>query len=152
MTAKGDHPSSDQSQVNSPSNSPVKTPYSKTDLKHFRTLLVERRERILGSVAALEEEALHGAEQSVSVDHMADHGSDSFDQDVSLTIAESEREELVEIDEALVRIESGIYGVCIGTGQAILRARLEAIPYTRYSIEHQRLIEDGVVDPTVDDS
>jgi RNA polymerase-binding transcription factor DksA len=148
MTAQGDHPSSD----NSPVNSPVKSPYSKTDLKHFHALLVERRERILGSVNALENEALHAADQSVSVDHMADHGSDSFDQDVSLSIAESERQELVEIDDALVRIEHGSYGVCLGTGEAILRARLEAIPYTRYSIEHQRLIEEGVINPALEDS
>ena len=136
--------------MNTPGDPPPapKSPYSKTDLKHFRELLVERRARILQSVNALEEEALRAGDQDFSVDHMADHGSDNFEQDLSLSLVESERKELEDIESALERIDAGTYGVCMGTGEQIPRARLEAIPYTRYSIEYQRRIEAGEVEPT----
>ncbi|MHC4954623.1 MAG: TraR/DksA family transcriptional regulator [Planctomycetota bacterium] len=127
-------------------NPPKKSPYSKAELSHFRELLLERRTRIMQSVTALEEEALKAAGQDFSVDHMADHGSDNFEQDLTLTLVEGERKELAEISDALARLDNGGYGVCAGTGEKIARARLEAIPYTRYSIGYQRKIEAGEVD------
>ena len=127
-------------------NSPKKSPYSAAELRHFRELLVERRARLTQSVDALEEEALKSTGQDFSVDHMADHGSDNFEQDLSLSLVETERKELAEISDALVRIDDGSYGVCAGTGEPILRERLEAIPYARYSIDYQRRVEAGEVD------
>ena len=122
-----------------------KTPFSPAELKRFRALLLERRARILGSVEALEREALKASDQDFSVDHMADHGSDNFEQDLSMSLVETERKELAAIDEALVRIEEGGYGRCLGTGEVIPKERLEAIPYARYSIEYQRRLEAGEV-------
>lgn len=127
-------------------NRAKKSPFPKADLDHFRQLLLERRVRILNQVENLEEEALKAAGQDFSVDHMADHGSDNFEQDFTLQLVESERKELYEIDRALNRIRQGTYGVCEGTGESIHRARLEAIPYARYSIEYQRRFEAGEVE------
>jgi RNA polymerase-binding protein DksA len=127
-------------------NRAKKSPYAKADLDHFRQLLLERRARILSQVENMEEEALKAAGQDFSVDHMADHGSDNFEQDFTLQLVESERKELYEIDRALNRIRQGTYGVCEGTGDSIHRARLEAIPYARYSIEYQRRLEAGEVE------
>ena len=123
----------------------TKSPFTKRELEHYRNLLLERRDRILRSVTSMEEEALKAAGQDFSVDHMADHGSDNFEQDLTLGLVESERKELVEIDHALGRIQQGTYGVCEGTGEAIATARHEAIPYTRYSVEYQRRVEAGEV-------
>lgn len=123
-----------------------KSPFTKSDLEHFRRILLERRARILDQVEDMEEEALKAAGQDFSVDHMADHGSDNFEQDFTLQLVESERRELYEIDRALHRIRQGTYGVCEGTGEYIHRARLEAIPYARYSIEYQRRLEAGEVE------
>jgi len=94
----------------------------------------------------MEEEALKAADQDFSVDHMADHGSDNFEQDLTLSLVESEREELYEIDKALERVRSGVFGICEGTGESIHVERLEAIPYTRYTIEYQRKLEAGELD------
>ena len=127
-------------------NRPKKPPMPKSDLEHFRRLLLERRVRILNQVENMEEEALKAAGQDFSVDHMADHGSDNFEQDFTLQLVESERKELYEIDRALNRIRQGTYGICEGTGESIHRARLEAIPYARYSIEYQRRLEAGEVE------
>jgi RNA polymerase-binding protein DksA len=123
-----------------------KAAFGKADLEHFRRLLLERRRRILGTVQGMEEEALKASDQDFSVDHMADHGSDNFEQDFTLSLVESERKELIEIDRALQRIEQGTYGICEGTGEPIPRPRLEAIPHARYSVEYQRRLEAGEVE------
>jgi RNA polymerase-binding transcription factor DksA len=128
-----------------------KTPFTKKELGKFKELLLDRRNRILSNVTAMEQEALKAAGQDFSVDHMADHGSDNFEQDLTLSLVESERKELYEIDGALLRIEDSTYGICEGTGLVISRARLEAIPYTRYSIEYQRKIEAGEIDDEEDE-
>ncbi|MFQ5843884.1 MAG: TraR/DksA C4-type zinc finger protein [Planctomycetota bacterium] len=121
----------------------AKTPFSKRELSQFRDKLLERRRRILKSVLAMEAEALKASDQDFSVDHMADHGSDNFEQDFTLSLVENVRRELGDIDRALDRIEQGTYGICEGTGRPIGRNRLEAIPYARYSIEYQRRLESG---------
>jgi len=123
-----------------------KPAFGKADIEHFRKLLLDRRRRILGTVQGMEEEALKASDQDFSVDHMADHGSDNFEQDFTLSLVESERRELFEVDRALQRIEQGTYGVCEGTGEPIPRPRLEAIPYARYSVEYQRKLEAGEVE------
>ncbi len=123
-----------------------KSGFGKADLEHFRKLLLDRRRRILGTVQGMEEEALKASDQDFSVDHMADHGSDNFEQDFTLSLVESERRELVEIERALQRLDHGTYGICEGTGEPIPRPRLEAIPYARYSVEYQRKLEAGEVE------
>ena len=123
-----------------------KSPFNAAELRHYRELLLDRRSRILGSVEAMEEEALKATDQDFSVDHMADHGSDNFEQDLTLSLVEGERKELEEIADALLRIEQGTYGICTGTGEPIGPERLDAIPYAAYSIEHQRRIEAGEVE------
>ena len=123
----------------------AKSPLTKADLAHFKELLLVRRNRILANVDAMEQEALKASGQDFSVDHMADHGSDNFEQDFTLSLVESERKELVEIDEAVDRIARGTYGICEGTGKVIPRPRLEAIPYTRHSIDYQRKLEAGEI-------
>lgn len=122
-----------------------KTPFGKSELARFKELLLDRRRRILSSVSSMEEEALKAADQDFSVDHMADHGSDNFEQDLTLGLVEGELKELAEIDRALHRVANGTYGICLGTGEPIGKPRLEAIPWARYSVEHQRAIEAGTV-------
>jgi len=134
---------SDESQQK---NKRPKSPFTAKQLAHFRELLLERRARIMESVSALEEEALKSAGQDFSVDHMADHGSDNFEQDLTLSLVEGEHKELIEIGAALERLDNGVYGLCEGTGESIGLERLDAIPYTRYTIEYQRKVEAGEVD------
>ena len=123
----------------------TQSPLSEEQLEQFRQLLLARRRRILSSVEAMEKEALKQSGQAFSVDHMADHGSDNFEQDFTLSLVEEERKELGEIDAALQRVRDGSYGICAGTGEPIALDRLEAIPYTRHSIEHQRKVEAGEI-------
>jgi DnaK suppressor protein len=131
--------------ANNRNNNKNGSPLTADELARFRRLLIERRARILQTVDGMQAEALKANDQDFSVDHMADYGSDNFDKDLTLHLVESEREELNQIDRALQRVERGTYGICAGTGEPIGRARLEAIPYARYSVEYQRRLEAGEV-------
>jgi RNA polymerase-binding transcription factor DksA len=73
--------------------------------------------------------------------HQADAGSDAYDRDFALSILSQEQNSLYEIDEALKRIDDGTYGICEISNKQILRARLEARPFTRYTVECQADLE-----------
>ncbi len=73
--------------------------------------------------------------------HMADAATDSFDRDLALSRASAEQDAVYEIDEALDRIREGTYGICELTGKPIEASRLEAIPWTRFSMEAEKQLE-----------
>lgn len=73
--------------------------------------------------------------------HMADIGSDNYDQEFTYGLMESEAKMLREIHEALERMELRIYGVCLETGNPIERPRLDAKPWAKYCIEVVRELE-----------
>ena len=110
------------------------------DLETFRELLLEKRREVLAALDSMETEALRSdsRESSGMPIHMADVGSDAYEQDLKLGISASERERIMEIDAALGRIADGTYGVCERSGKAILMARLRAKPWARFTIEVAR--------------
>ncbi len=78
--------------------------------------------------------------------HMADSGTDNFDRDFALSLLSSDQDAVYEIEESLKRIEKNTYGICELTGKPIPRQRLEAIPWTRFTVEAQAQLErDGVL-------
>jgi len=82
-----------------------------------------------------------GSEANAFGMHQADAGSDAYDRDFALSILSSEQNCLYEIDMALKRIEDGTYGICEMSHQPISQERLEALPWTRYTVECQQQIE-----------
>jgi DnaK suppressor protein len=123
---------------------------SAADIKHFRQMLLEKRQEILVNVGEMENEALKKSRLDASGDlssmpiHMADLGTDNYEQEFALGLMDSERKLLKEIDDALQRIEKRTYGICEGTGKPIPKARLEAQPWARYCIEYARMLEQGL--------
>lgn len=115
----------------------VKTGLTKKDLDGFKQLLLEKRAEIVGDVIGMEEARAggNGGELSNMPLHMADVGSDNYEQEFTLGLVESERKLLIEIDAALLRIQNKTYGVCLVTGTPIPPARLEIKPWAKYSIE-----------------
>ena len=73
--------------------------------------------------------------------HQADAGSDAYDRDFALSLLSQEQDALYEIDEALKRVDAGTYGICEMSGKPIPHARLEAIPFARFTVECQTQIE-----------
>ncbi|MDH7598109.1 MAG: TraR/DksA C4-type zinc finger protein [Sedimentisphaerales bacterium] len=128
-----------------------KTPLTKEELEYFRSLLMQKRQEILSNVKAMEEETLKRERTDLSNMplHMGDIGSDTFELDNALTLVDSERQLLEEIDEALERIEQGTYGICLGSGRPISKKRLQAIPWTKYSIEYATEMERSAPNKSV---
>ena len=73
--------------------------------------------------------------------HMADSGTDNFDRDFALSLLSADQDAVYEIEEALKRIEKNTYGICELTGKPIPRTRLEAIPWTRFTVQAQAQLE-----------
>jgi RNA polymerase-binding transcription factor DksA len=106
--------------------------------KHFRRL-VELRDHLAARQGSRVNDVK--AEQTVFSMHMADAATDSFDRDLALSRVSSEQDAVYEIGEALDRIRDGSFGVCELTGKPIEPARLEAIPWARFSLEAERTLE-----------
>ena len=114
------------------------------ELEHFRDMLLAKRRELVGDMSSMESEALQrGGNSNLSnlPMHMADMGTDNYEQEFTLGLMEKDRNLLREINHALSKIQDGTYGLCEGTQQPISRPRLEAQPWARYSIEHARKLE-----------
>lgn len=127
---------------------------SKGDLKRYRDLLITMRRDLLASSRDLEAEVLKSSGSEFSVDHMADNGSDNYEQDFSLKLLEGEGEQLAEIRDALLKIDGKLdppFGVCepcsdedqklCPTCPWIPAARLEAMPHARMCVQTKELDE-----------
>ena len=117
------------------------------DIEHFRQILLRKRQEIVGNVSEIEEETLKKTDGDLSnmPIHLADMGTDSYEQEFALGLMDSERKLLREIDDALYRIEQKTYGTCEATGVPIAKARLEAKPWAKYCVEYARKLEQGLV-------
>ena len=121
---------------------------SKSELNEFRDLLLHRKRVLQGDVRGLEGEAMKkgpdgAGDLSTLPMHLADLGTDSFEQDISLGLMESESDELQQIEEALERIRDGTFGLCEGCHKKIPKERLRAIPYARLCV-HCKKKEEGL--------
>lgn len=110
----------------------------------FHENLIDLRDRLMHQMDGLAKES------AVEMDnyslHMADSGTDNFDRDFALSLLSSDQDAIYEIEEALKRIEKGTYGTCELTAKVIPKARLEAIPWTRFTVEAQAQLErDGAL-------
>ena len=119
------------------------------DLAQMKKMLLLKRDLLLGNVSSLEMQALKRSRQDASGDlstmpiHMADIGSDNFEQEFTLGLIENEEDMLREIDGALERIDEGTFGKCEECGKAIGKSRLKALPHARLCIACQRQEEQG---------
>ncbi len=105
----------------------------------YQKHLLELRERLLSQMSGLAKES---AEELAGYSlHMADSGTDNFDRDFALSLLSSDQDAIYEIEEALKRIEKNTYGICELTGKPIPKARLDAIPWTRFTVEAQAQLE-----------
>jgi DnaK suppressor protein len=116
--------------------------FTSKQLEKYRQLLLDKRRELVGDVGSMEENIFQGSGELSSMPmHLADIGSDNFEQEFSLGLMAEEKKIRVEIDHALKRTEDGSYGICEGLGIPIEQPRLEAIPWTRYSLEYAKKVE-----------
>ncbi len=115
----------------------VKRLMKKADMKVYKERLLALRARLRGDVSAMAEKALRdtGGESSTMPLHMADAGSDNFEQEFTLSLMANEGDTLQRIEGALERIEDGVYGSCEECAGVIPKTRLNAIPYTPFCVK-----------------
>jgi len=119
------------------------------ELTSFRQVLLSLRARLRGDLDQMTDEALRrdnaggtGNLSNVPL-HMADLGTDNYDQEFTLGLIENEQGTLELVIEALIRVEKGTFGQCVECGELISKPRLQAIPYARHCIGCARKLEGG---------
>src|SRR3981081_2892460 len=114
-------------------------------LKKQKAKLLQLRDSLLDAMLGVSRDTLRaraeGSEASAFGMHQADAGSDAYDRDFALSLLSQEQDALYEIEEALKRVDAGTYGVCEMSGKPIAHARLEALPFARFTVECQTQIE-----------
>jgi len=121
----------------------------KADMKTYKERLLALRARLRGDVTAMADSALKKNRLEASGDlssmpiHMAELGSDNFEQEFTLSLMATEEGTLEAIESALERIEDSAYGRCVDCGGVIPKTRLNAIPYTPLCIKCAEAQEQG---------
>ena len=132
---------------------------TKAELAKYRALLNNHLALLRGDVGSMRDEALRASEQDASIDHLADQGTDNYDQGFLLGLIENEEETIALIEEAMERVDAkgeypyGACAACLEAAEAekgaktksrakkpdpwIPKARLEYVPWARYCVVHQ---------------
>ncbi|MEI6788827.1 MAG: TraR/DksA C4-type zinc finger protein [bacterium] len=116
----------------------VKSKVDKKSLIFLKNVLIKTRDRLTGQISALSDDSLKYIDDASSEDR-----TDDFDREFALNLASSEHDAIFEIDNALRRIEEGIYGVCDSCSCQIEKPRLHALPFCRMCIKCQSEQEKG---------
>ncbi|MEP6923243.1 MAG: TraR/DksA family transcriptional regulator [Pyrinomonadaceae bacterium] len=113
-------------------------------IQNYKKSLLAQRENLVGQINESQRQTFDFDRENMQ--DPVDVAVSDRDQTIMLSISESERTLLNQIDEALQRIELSSYGECMNCGQEITEARLKAVPYAQYCINCQDLLERGLLD------
>ena len=115
------------------------------ELTKFREMLLNKKRELLGDINGMETEIdLAGANRTTGCTfHEGLDAEDRFGTEMTYGCIQAEAGLLREIEEALLRIEEGTYGLCMGTGRPINKKRLQACPWAKYGIEYAKTLEKG---------
>lgn len=125
----------------------MKTHLSAKELKEYKEKLINLKEEVMGKIKEISEDTLMKSQKDISGDmsgyglHIADVASDNYERDFSLGLVSDERKVLLEIEEALKRIEAKTYGECIICEKPIASIRLKALPYAKCCKKCQEKME-----------
>ena len=116
---------------------------SKKDMEKYRRLLEEKKASLSSDLAktrSAEEETTEEATQDI-----ADKAVSSYTREFLYSLTDGERSTLLQIDDAIGRIDDGSYGLCINCSQPISEKRLTAVPWAPYCVDCQELAEKGML-------
>ena len=125
------------------------TGFKPEELETYRKALHSLRARLRGDLDQMTDEALRRSQPESSGNlsnvplHMADVGTENYDQEFTLGLIENEQTTLEQVQDALNRIGSGTFGKCEECGELIARQRLQYLPYVRHCIQCARKLEKG---------
>ena len=117
---------------------------SKDRIAELRERLQTQRQEILD----MYEQDLRAGQESADdgTEDIVDRANNAYNRELMFSLSDGERSMLLQIEDALRRIDSGAYGKCSSCGEKINDLRLEAVPYTRYCINCQELAEKGLLE------
>ncbi len=116
---------------------------NKRERQKFKKLLMDERNHLRQGIKTLEADTLQSGERDTTGDlaSFAEAGTDANDRDTGLRLASGESEMLREVDEALIRVEDGTYGVCIDCEKPIPVKRLEVYPSAQRCVQCKQIYE-----------
>ena len=112
-------------------------------IDYFRNVLLEQLRQHSENVRENQSDALEMVAADDGVKDVADMSLQDVSSEIEYRLSERESQMVADIDQALLRIDEGSYGVCARCGKEIPDARLEAVPTARYDAECQTLLEQG---------
>ena len=119
----------------------TKKKLTKKELKFFKDLILKKREELLKEIGYLRETAMSSTIKEATGDHssysfhMADQGTDSMEREKAFLFVSREGHYLDHLNQALARIDSAGYGVCVRCGKLISIERLKAVPITTQCVD-----------------
>ncbi len=116
-----------------------KTAYSPEELKEFEEIIKGKlalAKEELGSLKdTLSKKHDSGTDFTSSTSKLLEDGADTLERENLSQLAARQQKFIISLENALIRIKNGTYGVCIDTGKLIAKERLKAVPHTMHSIE-----------------
>ncbi|MTI32388.1 TraR/DksA family transcriptional regulator, partial [Xanthovirga aplysinae] len=116
-----------------------KTRYSKEELQEFETLITEKLEKAYTELNYIKETLTRandsGIDKTAGTLKMLEDGADTAEKESLSQLAARQQKFIIQLENALVRIKNGTYGICVDSGKLISKARLRAVPHTMHSIE-----------------
>jgi len=122
---------------------------SKQDLLEFKKIMQKKKEMLIGDIQHISDDTLKKSQKDASGDisgytyHLADVATDNYDREFSLSLASSDRNALYELEDALKRIEEGLFGICSQCKSPIAKLRLKAVPEARLCVRCQEKLEQN---------
>lgn len=116
--------------------------FTPEEMGKFRQILLEKRRELLDDLGSLHDAAKcinssgERTGSSTMPIHMAERGSDTWEQELTYRLLENKEALLGEIDDALQRIQDNTYGICQASNKRIAKSRLKFIPWAKYCIEY----------------
>ncbi|WP_194777962.1 TraR/DksA family transcriptional regulator [Pararhodonellum marinum] len=116
-----------------------KTSYSREELKEFEDLILQKlavaKEELTSLKESLSKRNDSGTDNTASTSKLLEDGADTLERESLSQLAARQQKFIINLENALVRIKNGTYGVCVDTGKLIAKERLKAVPHTMHSIE-----------------
>ncbi len=122
-----------------------KSPLSKQEIEHFKTLLLTIKKQLTKDLEETTESVKDSEGSKGYSQHQADEGTDDFVRSISIEVSGKELAILRQIERALEKIDEGTYGVCDVSGEPIPKKRLEAVPYANMTVAAQEKYEKGLI-------
>lgn len=116
-----------------------KTAYSQEELKEFEGIILKKLQSAKEELYALKESLSKkndsGTDYTASTSKLLEDGADTLERESQNQLAARQQKFVYNLENALIRIKNGTYGICVDTGKLISKERLMAVPHTMHSIE-----------------